>query len=129
MKFGMLLFGLMTILHQTPDLDQLRWHTRVVLIFSPESGDSQVAEQERLLEKASSGLEDRDMKVFELSGQSEEVKTLRKRFNLYDQGFAVVLIGKDGSGKLHRTKPVTADELFQLVATMPMRKQELKQNR
>jgi hypothetical protein len=40
--------------------------------------------------------------------------------------FAVLLVGKDGGVKFRSERPVRAEELFALIDTMPMRREEMK---
>ena len=41
--------------------------------------------------------------------------------------FRVVLIGKDGGVKLRQEEPISVADLFALIDSMPMRKQEMRQ--
>ena len=42
-------------------------------------------------------------------------------------GSQVLLIGKDGGVKLRSTEPVSTDELFALIDSMPMRRREMEE--
>ena len=66
----------------------------------------------------------RDMVLFG-DAAPERQGALRARFA--PEGFLLVLIGKDGGGKL-ATEEVTPNEaLFALVDAMPMRRREMRQ--
>ena len=113
----------------SPDLDKLRWHNRLVLLFANDSTDKRVAEQRELLQRLQADLDSRDLKIFELIGKTAANINLREKFGVNGDEFAVVLIGKDGTRKLHKTKPVGPDELFALIDSMPMRRDEMKQQK
>lgn len=121
---GSLVFAMAVVSHQIPDLDQLQWQNRVVLLFAEEAGDAQLQTEEHWLENSAAELSERDMKVFALVGSSAEATRSRQRFSVAASGFSVILIGKDGTRKLHRSKPVKPEELFALVDSMPMRRAE-----
>ena len=53
--------------------------------------------------------------------------SLRKHFDLTPKAFALILLGKDGGIKLKRNDRVKLDEIFALIDSMPMRKDEMRQ--
>jgi len=59
-------------------------------------------------------------------GQSLTAEQLRSRYNISGGGFRSVLVGKDGSVKLFESEPVSAKRLFELIDSMPMRRQEMR---
>ncbi len=109
-----------------PDLDALHWHNRVVIVFGSEKNKQMLQQQSAQLAGHSQGCEERDIKVFTVMIDSPGARDLQEKLHVSRQAFAVVLIGKDGSVKLRKTEPVTADELFQTIDQMPMRRQEMK---
>jgi len=116
-----------TVVFQTPDLNALRWNNRVLLLFAPSTNNDQIIQQKQMLDSHSAGLEERDLKVFEITGSSQADEQLRGRFHVKADSFAVVLVGKDGSQKLKRSQPTDPEEVFKLIDSMPMRKEEMRQ--
>ena len=116
-----------TVVFQTPDLNALRWNNRVLLLFAPSTNNDQIIQQKQMLDSHSAGLEERDLKVFEITGSSQADEQLRDRFHVKADSFAVVLVGKDGSQKLKRSQPTDPEEVFKLIDSMPMRKEEMRQ--
>ena len=110
-----------------PDLNQLQWRNRVLLIFSASENDPLSKKQMGIVGASSPGFDERDLKVFSLSRDDEDVQVLRKKLHLPGAGFEVVLIGKDGGVKLRKQRPISAEELFETIDGMPMRKEEMKQ--
>ena len=115
-------------LAQIPDLNSLQWKNRVLLLFAPEPGNNHLARQEGKLDAERQGLDERDMKVFEITGHSPEAAALRSRFGVKEDQFAVVLVGKDGGRKLKKTEPVEVSSLFAKIDFMPMRRAEMRKS-
>jgi Domain of unknown function (DUF4174) len=129
MLISLLTTGLLAaaVMAQTPNLYALRWNSRVLLLFAPNVNDRRLTQQKQMLESQSAGLKDRDLKVFEITGCSQSDEQLRNKFHVKADSFAVVLIGKDGSKKLKHSEPADPNDIFQLIDSMPMRKDEMRQ--
>lgn len=56
----------------------------------------------------------------------KEIGTIRNRFHVMENEFAVVLLGEDGEVKLRSSTPVSATRLNTLIDTMPDRKIEMQ---
>lgn len=117
------------------DLDSLRWKNRVLVILSPTESDLSFQLQKEELASSSEGVLERDLMILEilehgesrvgnqiLSGKS--VQAIRKRLGVQTGPFQVLLIGKDGGVKLRSQEPVSMKDLFGLIDSMPMRRQE-----
>lgn len=118
------------------DLEEYLWKNRLVLIFAPSKEDNFYLKQKSEFEGKSDELEDRDILVIELfkAGRSmmaeipittKQQSFLRKKFEIVDD-FVFILIGKDGTIKLRAKQPVLSDDLFGLIDSMPMRKEEMR---
>ncbi len=114
-------------LTQTPNLHALRWNSRVLLLFAPDPNDVRLTQQKQMLDREAAGVKERDMKVFEITGNEQADEQLRDKFHVKADSFAAVLIGKDGSEKLKRSQPTDPREFFSLIDSMPMRKNEMRQ--
>ena len=68
-------------------------------------------------------LAERDMVIHLLIKKQDE----HEPFNLEEDKFTVLLIGKDGTEKGRWHEPVSVEELFTLIDTMPMRQREMKE--
>lgn len=119
------------------DLDQYRWKNGLVLIFAPYSVDASYQKQKKELAGKAHELEERDIIIFELleSGKStidnlpltdEQQSYLKKEFEIPDDDFMFFLIGKDGTAKLRSNETVSMDNLFTLIDSMPMRREEMR---
>jgi hypothetical protein len=50
----------------------------------------------------------------------------RRKRNIGQNDFAIVLIGKDGGDKMINTEGIEAKDLIKIIDSMPMRKREIK---
>lgn len=115
-------------------LAQFRWESRVVVIF-PDKDNARTARQENQLMADRPGLQERDVVVLKLAGDTVRplfgaVKDLDARALADDLAapppgeFMAFLVGKDGTVKLTVGQPITAAELFVIIDAMPMRSDE-----
>jgi hypothetical protein len=106
--------------------------TRPLYVFAPSADDPRLARQRAIVAGAAAGFRDRDMPVIvvaggSVAGSSRTAAALRARFGVAASAFRVVLVGKDGGVKLSAGTPVTADTLYRLVDSMPMRRREMRE--
>lgn len=135
-----------TFMHaQNPTtLAALRDHKRVLLIFGGDS-DPRVDQQWNTMVQHRGEAAERDLVTVRLTrsavklqddqrpsegsfSQTEE-RTLRTRFHIDSNTFAVVLIGKDGGEKLRSKQPIPWDTLESTIDAMPMRQTEMRRSR
>jgi hypothetical protein len=110
---------------QATTLAGLQWHRRAVLVFAANPGDALLADQRRLLSRWA-GAADRDVSVIEIvashvSGVSDSATSLRREYQVAQERFAVLLLGKDAHIALRSAAPVTGDLLEGVIDAMPMR--------
>ena len=112
-------------------LEPFQWKSRVLVIFS-DSGNAKASRQENMLLEARDGLAERDLVILRLhagkvaplfgSGERLSAAAIAKDVEGPKAGeFAAVLVGKDGTVKLRVAEPISADELFAILDSMPMR--------
>ena len=124
-----------TSLEQSSSLTQTlrgsQGRQRVLLVLAATTEQADFENQMALLATAKPGLAARDFQVLELTYAqlpAADRQLLIRRLGRLPV-FAVVLIGKDGGIKLRRSRPVAPAELFALVDQMPMRRQEMRDQR
>ncbi|GAB2556056.1 hypothetical protein GCM10027190_02650 [Spirosoma areae] len=111
-------------------LNEKKDHRRVLLIYCRDDAQQYTINQQEALTKERAGLAERDLDVIVLI--ASEVSEPDRQFLMHDyklkpaDAFVGWLIGKDGGVKHTYQKPVDPKDLFQLVDSMPMRKQEIK---
>ncbi|MDH3439338.1 MAG: CIA30 family protein [Gammaproteobacteria bacterium] len=122
------------------ELTQFRWKKRI-LVLSAASGEDQILqEQLRELALTPREFEMRDMVLVSLldgpaasAGDRKltaaEVSAARAALGIAPESFALRLIGKDGSVKLSRETVTPMADIYALIDTMPMRRQESAGNR
>ena len=120
------------------DLTSYRWKNRLLLIFSPNASHPGWEDLDRSLAMNHADVIDRDLVIFRvfedgpsMAGQlplsPEDSAKLRRQFNIDTGRLTVVLIGKDGGIKLVRQHRANLQEFFDLIDTMPMRRQEMRE--
>ena len=101
-----------------------RWNHRVVLLFAGAQGRALLETQRHALAAHEAGLSERDMVVLVSSEPG-----LRRQVDVPAEGFAAVLVGKDGGVKRRWSNPVGFAELAAIVDAMPMRRDEIRLRR
>ena len=122
---------------QTPPLENWKWKNRVLIVCAPFSSSVYSSQLDELM-KVPGSVPDRDIIILGFhedsvrnessNGLAPVALDLKKYYNLTNE-FRVILIGKDGGIKLDKRSPVTSEEVFKLIDSMPMRKQEISRKR
>jgi len=108
-----------------------RWENRVIVINGP---TELVKKQVQVLEVDKPGMDDRDIVLFNLTGQDSslspktdfDVKEIQSFLKLDSKVFQFILIGKDGGVKLRSDKIISLERVFGLIDSMPMRRAEMR---
>lgn len=108
------------------NLSDFVWEKRPIVVFADTPRDPAFIRQLDLLEAREEALLERDVVILtdtDPGAMSELREKLRPR------GFMLVLIGKDGDVKLRKPFPWDVRELSRAIDKMPMRQQELRDQR
>lgn len=134
---GVFFFGATNMVYAEGPLDAYRWQNRIVVIFADQDAKQDLARQYQALLIDSDDMRDRDLIVVavetdlvEIDGvasQAIRANGLRDAFNIPEQGFSILLIGKDGGVKFRSRQPVATKDLFALIDAMPMRQREMRE--
>lgn len=100
---------------------------REIWLFTADAGNASFINQKLALTDAA-GLKERDILVYEIVGLKANEKAFKK-YKASAQKFTFILIGKDGGEKLRSNQAVSLEKLYNTIDDMPMRKNEMKQNR
>ena len=113
------------------------WNYRPLIWFAPAENDARLAQQRAQFADVQDELRDRDLALVELIGDTVRIlsgpelaidaRQLHDRLGMAGDRFDVALVGKDTGIKLRSAEPVAAADLFGLIDSMPMRRQEMKQ--
>jgi hypothetical protein len=123
---------------QSLDLSVFQWKNRLLFLFAPNRNHPMFDALHKSLAARQSEASDRDLVIFEIlesaassmnneSIDSETARLLREKFDILQDEFTVILIGKDGGIKLNRKKQTQLDDIFALIDSMPMRQEEMRQ--
>lgn len=102
-------------------LDEFHWKTRVLVVAAP-TGDAAAETQRRIHESSAKGMSERSIVLAEATDDSEQSRRIRSRLSSEGRRFEVFLVGKDGHTAVSSDKPLSADDLFARVDSMPMRR-------
>lgn len=116
-------------------VEHYKWHKRVLVVSAKDTSDADLVRLQNELAVAKSEFADRDLELVVLldSGMSiaghrqltpMEIDKTRAGLDIQPGMPALRLIGKDGSVKL-ATESASLDEIFALIDTMPMRRNEV----
>ncbi|HEY0793575.1 MAG TPA: DUF4174 domain-containing protein [Chthoniobacterales bacterium] len=123
---------LFSLLMMTPyaspagSLDDYRWKKRVLVLLAPDASNRDLGQQRTACDQAPAAYEERDLIVLQETGADGP---LHRRFHVPGPEFRLVLIGKDGHTALERSEPVANDDLFGLIDSMPMRREEMSRQK
>ena len=120
------------------DLSEFEWQNRLLLLFAPHSENKLLKKLQSEIDMQKYEVKDRDLVVFEVleMGHSrisetpinrQEAENLRDFFSIPRNNFTLILVGKDGGVKLRRNDQTSLAEIFALIDSMPMRKNEMRQ--
>jgi hypothetical protein len=119
------------------DLTQFHWKNRLLFLFAPDGNNPLFRDLQSDILAQKAEVEDRDMLIFEVleRGPSrvnaapiarQMAESIRGRFAIPRNTFALILVGKDGGVKLKRNDQTSLAEVFALIDSMPMRKNEMR---
>ena len=120
------------------DLSQFQWKNRLLFLFAPKRSHPLFDALQKSIAIEQAEVADRDLVVFEIleSGpsrmdmtdlDSQVAQSLRDKFDVRGDQFAVILVGKDGGIKLNQQDETRLDDIFGLIDSMPMRREEMRQ--
>lgn len=113
------------------NLEDLQWKKRVIVIYAPSFDNKQAQEQRTLLKADLEKFEDYKLSIIEYTskGKREDFGIISIKPTTDDiKNFKIVLIGLDGGVKFESNTVQPSQKFFDLINTMPMRRNELRGN-
>lgn len=119
--------------------EQYWWQKRVIIVFAPSETSPLLTKQRHIFDANHEGIKERDIVSWVIVKDETAIVDKRHQphmpssrfyhhFNIHDDAYTVILIGKDGIEKLrHHETVLSADQLFALIDSMPMRKKEIEE--
>jgi hypothetical protein len=111
---------------QTDALSEYLWLNRPLVVFADTENDPRFRRQMELLAETPEELATRDVIVLTDTDPSADGPL---RDKLHPRDFMLVLIGKDGKVALRKPTPWSIRELIHAIDKMPMRQDEILQER
>ncbi|MEO0554000.1 MAG: DUF4174 domain-containing protein [Bacteroidota bacterium] len=129
-----LLLGLLSI--TVSPLQSYKWKNRILIVYA--KNKNLLSKQLTVFVGEKTEFKERDLVIFKLnkynginpSGQKltdKDYQWLVRRYFSTSDKFGIVLIGKDGGVKLKSKEQIGNKRLFDLIDSMPMRMQEMKE--
>ena len=121
------------------DLKEYRWENRLLVVFAEQSTTSAYQVLITDIDRLRDDFDDRDMVLISLFEKETSIAAdrsidkdiadqLRQKFEVKPGSYRVFLIGKDGGIKRKGGSEVSLQDLFGLIDTMPMRRNEMRRN-
>ena len=122
------------------DLSQFKWKNRLLFLFGEDASDPLFKNLQSQIVAQKAEVDDRDLIVFEVPAKGlgrmntsildrKEADSIRNHFAITGDEFSLILVGKDGGIKLKRMDQVDLREVFELIDSMPMRQNEMRQKK
>lgn len=114
------------------------WHYRPVFIFADKQSGGILAPQLQLFLTQKDKLAARNMALITVTDEAVihygpklalDAHALRRRYNIAQQGFTLILVGKDTGEKYRARKLLDPQIIFDTIDGMPMRIQEMQSQR
>ncbi|NNU81324.1 DUF4174 domain-containing protein [Halovulum dunhuangense] len=109
-----------------PTLEELKWVARPIIVFADSPADPRLRQQLAAFEAEPAELEARDVVIL-VDTDPAANGPLRLAFRPRD--FNVIVLGKDGRVAYRKPDPVTVREVIRLIDRMPLRRQEIEDQR
>jgi hypothetical protein len=109
-------------------IEQYRGNHRVLVVFTPDEMNEAYRTQHHHLTTHERGVIERDLKIVHSFASAEGMR-LREAYHLPADGFTMLLIGKDGTVKARYNEPTEMEAIFALIDSMPMRQDEMREER
>ncbi|MGJ4950267.1 DUF4174 domain-containing protein [Bradyrhizobium sp. HKCCYLS20291] len=124
-----ILLGLIAMPHPSDasPLAHYKWKNRLLVVTGPDDPTAQ--QQRRIYEAANAGMAERQILLLQAVDDATSSRQLRAAVGTDGRRFMVFLIGKDGHTAFASETPISAEDLFNRVDAMPMRKDEMRRTR
>ena len=116
------------VIHSNPFKEYI-WKNRVIVTFSPNKNNTDRSHflnsiNKNLCEYNSRNIIHIDLLFNENNKEIEKFKSFFEKLSISPSEFRLILFGKDGGIKLNSRK-TSLEEIFSLIDTMPMRQEEM----
>ena len=107
------------------ELNDYLWKNRIILTFADDEDHPDLIKLKAEMKENECGILNRDLLHFHFSNDGKTGNLTTKN----DQSYRILLIGKDGGIKYESKRSISLIQLFELIDSMPMRKNEMHHDR
>ena len=122
MRFLLTTILTVAALAHADELDLAKGKARPIVVLSDSRDDPRAARQIQALDGTGPELTSRNIQVLQ---EAKSDGPLRRKLGVEKKGFAVVLVGKDGTVKRVWRDRVDPKIIFTIIDSMPMRQKEM----
>ncbi|MEL7248176.1 MAG: DUF4174 domain-containing protein [Bacteroidota bacterium] len=139
---GLIIIPFLSMLTTTcaQDLSEHRWQDRLIIILAEDADDPTFLQQVAEFKREQAALQERRLLVYQVlpnryrqgldsSTAWTNSSALYEQFSTAQAPFQVLLIGLDGGVKLRQQTPVSREDIFDLIDTMPIRRAEMRRKK
>lgn len=133
--FSLLFMMLIAPFSYSQDLNKHKWESRLILVLTNDTSETEYQEQLKEFKKNSEGMKDRRLLVYQITpanyklgidkGKWKKSETIYHQYKKTDSHPEILLIGLDGGVKLQVSDFLSCEKLFATIDVMPMRREEL----
>ena len=110
----------------TTEIGAYEWKNRVLIVFANSDRDPRFQDQLAMINEQIDALRERDVVV---AIDTDPTMKSKLRTTFRPHGFMILLIGKDGHKALRKPFPWDIREISRSIDKMPMRQQEIRQDK
>lgn len=110
----------------TTEIGAYEWKNRVLIVFANSDRDPRFQDQLAMINEQIDALRERDVVV---AIDTDPTMKSKLRTTFRPRGFMILLIGKDGHKALRKPFPWDIREISRSIDKMPMRQQEMRQDK
>lgn len=110
----------------TTEIGAYEWKNRVLIVFANSDRDPRFQDQLAMINEQIDALRERDVVV---AIDTDPTMKSKLRTTFRPHGFMILLIGKDGHKALRKPFPWDIREISRSIDKMPMRQQEMRQDK
>ena len=126
---GILILGFMAIMIpkelQGIELSRYLWKNRIILTFADDEDHPDLIKLKAEMKENECEILNRDLLHFHFNNDGKTGNLTTKS----DRSFRILLLGKDGGIKYESKRSVSLIQLFELIDSMPMRQDEMQDDR
>lgn len=136
MMITLFIWLMCTNIHQSSPLNAYQWENRIIVVTSDQQ--IEIEKQVKKFQDTNEAFQERDLILVTIYQNKTSIggkpvskptaKELRSYYDLPNNSFRILLIGKDGGIKASEDRVIEAKRFYDQIDSMPMRKAEMRRS-